>query len=150
MTYDVEDKTPWNPSKTATARVLNPLPAPETCPYCSGPAKILTHKEIYGKDFNDWPWMYGCKRCDAYVGMHPFTNIPLGTIANAELRKARNVCKKSFERIWQEGRKTRSEAYAWLAEQMKMTREACHFGWFNAEQCYEAKTACDTFLSSKP
>lgn len=134
------DKTPWNPSKKATARVKNPLPAPGECPHCqSKDIKVAHHDEIYGKAYGEWPWAYLCTSCRAYVGMHPFTNIPLGTLADTPLRKARNDCKKPFEQLWQSGQMTREQAYAGLAAHMGLTSETCHFGWFNIGQCEKAR-----------
>lgn len=141
-------KTPWNPSKTATARVKNPLSAPKICK-CGGEVKIAGHKEVYGRDYSDWPWMYRCDKCDSYVGMHPFTNIPLGTLADKETRTARNECKQSFNEIWQDGHMSRSDAYKWLAKKMGIKQEECHFGWFDADTCYTAANHCLDFLLEK-
>lgn len=142
MAYtDPATKSPWNPSRKATARVSNPLPAPTECPFCGGPVEIAHHDDIYGRPFGDWPWAYLCKPCDAYVGMHPFTNIPLGTLANKELRTARKNCKPAFERLHQHGRWDRSEAYRALADRMGIPVEECHFGWFDRQQCEAAKRA---------
>lgn len=133
------DKTQWNPSRRATARVKNPLPAPTVCPHCAGEVKIASHDEIYGKAYGEWPWAYLCTSCRAYVGMHPFTNIPLGTLADAPLRKARKECKQPFEMLWQSKKMTRDEAYAGLAKHMGVATEECHFGWFSVEQCLIAR-----------
>lgn len=134
-----EEKTPWNPSKRATARVKNPLPAPTECPHCCGEVKVAHHDEIYGKAYGEWPWAYLCTGCRAYVGMHPFTNIPLGTLADAPLRKARKECKQPFEMLWQSKKMTRDEAYEGLAYHMGLSVEECHFGWFGIEQCHRAR-----------
>lgn len=109
-------KTPTNPSRTATARVKNPLPAPTECHFCSGRVQIATHQEVYGRDYSDWPYVYLCQGCGAYVGLHPFTAIPLGTLADKATRQARKECKNPFECIWQSRLMSRSQAYGWLAE----------------------------------
>ncbi len=46
----------------------------------------------------DWPWVYICEGCGSYVGMHPFTDIPLGTLADAATREARKECKAPIQR----------------------------------------------------
>lgn len=134
-----EPKTPWNPSRKAAARVLNPLPAPTVCDKCGGEVIVSHHKEVYGRVYSDWPWMYRCPACDSSVGMHPFTSIPLGTLANRELRDLRKSCKYPFERIWQSGEMTRSEAYEALAKHLGISVESCHFGWFDQHQCRAAR-----------
>lgn len=133
------DKTPWNPSRTATARVKNVLPAPTTCPYCSSDVRIAHHDEIYGRAYGQWPWAYLCEACDAYVRMHPFTNIPLGTLANVDLRLARKVAKLPFEKLWRPYTQYRSKEYASLAKHLGIPVEHCHFGWFDVETCRKAE-----------
>jgi hypothetical protein len=140
-------KTPWNPSESATARVTNPLSAPTTCPHCGGEVSIVQNSVIYnGRSYGSWPWVYLCanRHCGAYVGMHPFTAIPLGTLATAEIRAARAMAKSLFNPLWQTGkvrRMSRSQAYARLAEVLGIPAAECHFGWFTAEQCRAAAAA---------
>lgn len=139
-------KSPVNPSRKAIARVDNPLPIPTCCPYCQAPVVIKGHAEIYnGHAYGDWPWVYGCSACDARVGMHPFTNLPLGTLANEQLRKAREQHKKPFEAIWRGGHLSRADAYAWLAQMMGLTKAACHFGLFDLDQCKQAGDLCRNY-----
>ena len=134
--------TPWNPSRSATARVKDVLPPPETCPYCGGPVELVNNSEIYGREYGKWPWAYRCMPCEAYVGLHPYTNLPLGTLANYELREARKRAKSLFQPLWQNMRTTRSGAYHWLAQRMGIPPERCHFGWFTLEQCQQAYEIC--------
>ena len=135
---DDHGKSPWHPSAKATKRVLNPLPAPTVHEACGTAVEIKHHTQIYGREYGEWPWMYRCATCDAMVGMHPFTSIPLGTLADRALRAARNAAKKPFEQLWQDQWMTRSEAYAELAAHLGIDVEACHFGWFDAAQCERA------------
>ncbi|PHM37141.1 zinc-finger-containing protein [Xenorhabdus innexi] len=137
--------TPWNPSTRAIKKVKDPLPTPTQCHYCDGNIAIVSHKAVYGKDYGNWPWLYICTACKAYVGMHPFTDIPLGTLADKETRAARNRCKPHFERIWKSGKLTRTDAYKWLAEKLGINPGECHFGWFDAEMCHKAESICREF-----
>lgn len=116
--------------------------APITCPYCGSEVEICKNDKVYGKTYGDWPWIYRCKKdaCDTHVGMHPFTNIPLGTLANSPLRRARKESKEVFQRVWmQGGSKTRTEAYSWLAHLLDIPVASCHFGWFDIDTCHRAK-----------
>lgn len=129
-------KTPWNPSRRATARVKNPLPAPTTCPYDGGPVEIVNNSAIYGREYGEWPWAFLCRSCQAYVGLHPFTAIPLGTLADGPTREARKRAKGAFNPIWQSGAMTRTDAYVWLAQQLGIeNHEECHIGWFDVATC---------------
>jgi hypothetical protein len=80
--------------------------------------------------------------------MHPFTNLPLGTLAGDALREVRNRCKKPFERIWQENHMGRSQAYRWLAEHLGKSIAQCHFGLFEAPECERAAVLCTDYLST--
>jgi len=128
-------KTPWNPSRMAIARVKNALPAPTICPHCAGKVEIAKNSEIYGREYGEWPWAYLCRGCCAYVGMHPFTAIPLGTLADEPTRDARKRAKAAFNPLWESRRMTRSEAYSWLASQLDIAVGACHVGWFDVATC---------------
>lgn len=132
---------------TAVARVKNPLPVPEQCPRCSGTSVLVVNNSaIYGKQYGKWPFAYYCDGCGAYVGMHPGTNIPLGTLADEVTRAARRDCKTPFESVWKSGLLSRTAAYQWLAEQLGISVDECHFGWFEADTCQRAKTLCEQYL----
>lgn len=135
------DKSPWNPSKKAIARVLNPLPIPSECPHCNGHVEITLNRVIYGVDYGDWPWVYHCVECHAIASMHPFTAIPMSKMAGKDLRKAREKAKKYFHTL--EECLGRRQAYAWLAGKMNMPVAECHFGWFDLDQCEKAGEICE-------
>lgn len=50
----------------------------------------------------------------------------------------RNICHSYFDRLWQEKHISRDEAYEWLATQMNLPKENCHFRYFNRERGIEA------------
>jgi hypothetical protein len=134
--------TPWNPSRRATARVKNPLPAPTICPHCGGAVEIRTNDAVYnGRKYGEWPWIYICTGCWSYVGMHPYTSIPLGTLATGEIREARKQSKRAFCGYMIAEGINRRTAYTRLAKAMGLGLEQCHFGWFGVEQCRQAEAA---------
>jgi zinc-finger-containing domain len=138
-------KTPWNPSRSATKRVKNPLPAPTVCPNCGDSVGLVSNEAIYRRKYGEWPWAYKCNNavCDSYVGLHPFTNIPLGTLANKVTREARKRAKTLFNPLWDRGGMTRSEAYTWLAGQLGIVPvENCHIGWFDVAMCERVIDVC--------
>jgi hypothetical protein len=140
-------KNPWNPSVTATVRAANPLPVPTTCP-CCGSSKIecVHHDDVYGRQYSEWPWMLRCETCEATVGLHPFTNIPLGTLATRVMRQARMRAKEAFNPLWEGGGMTRTEAYTWLAQKLGIARvEECHIGWFDVQQCNRVVEVCEAY-----
>jgi len=132
------ERTPWTPSRLAIQRVVHPLPIPTKCRHCGSAVEIAHNSEIYPTAFGEWPWLYLCRGCGAYVGMHPYTNLPLGTLANRAQREARKEVKQLFNSLWLDApdrRAARSQAYAWLASKMGLTEAQCHFGQFDELQC---------------
>lgn len=102
---------------------------------------LVGNDEIYGIPYGDWPYANVCSDrdgCDSYVGLHPYTTIPLGTLANATIREARKKVKAVFNPVWQSGRMSRGEAYAQLPKLMGIEQHECHFGWFTVERCSHA------------
>lgn len=126
-------------------KVRNPLPVPKICPNCGAGVVLVKNSEIYGREFGQWPYAYLCKTRCSYVGIHPGTTIPLGTMADAETRAARKNAKQWFEPLWK-GRRTRftkrTGAYAWLAARLGIPVAECHFGWFDKETAERAGRIC--------
>lgn len=99
------------------------------CPYCGALADHVR---------NQWGVKYECVPCDARVGCHKGTDIPLGSLANAELRAARIEAHTALDRLWRTAknkRKAREAAYAFLGNEMGLRAEQCHIGKFNLAQC---------------
>lgn len=136
-------------SRKALKRVKNPLPAPTECPYCGPGSRVflVNNSAIYnGRSYGDWPFAYLCRSCGAYVGLHPDTDLPLGTLADRELRLARSENKAHFNALMKKLGLSRNEAYQSLAEQMGISVEDCHWGWFDLDQCKRAGRICQENL----
>jgi hypothetical protein len=87
-----------------------------------------------------------CPNCKARVGCHPGTTNPLGSPANAELRRARMMLhNQRLDPLWKNaplqygnhGRR-RALAYKFLAHRMGIRGDDCHTGMFSLEQCRSA------------
>ncbi len=126
----------------AVARVRDPYPRPRTCHYCRSPVKLINNREIYGKEYGQWPYLYACTGCDAYVGLHPKTDIPLGTLANASLRDARNQNKALFLALSKDRGWSRRQAYRWLSQQLGLSPENTHWGLFQIATANRAGALC--------
>ena len=107
----------------------------EACNLCGGKVAYVHHGVVYGRTFSDWPYIYMCEKCGAFVGVHHGTNKPLGTLADSTTRSARASAHAAFDTLWGEGSMSRSEAYRWLAKQLGLTEDECHIGMFTKEQC---------------
>jgi hypothetical protein len=111
------------------------LPPITVCTFCNGEVDFVDNSVIYGKSYGKQPMVYRCNCCGAYVGAHPGTIIPLGTLADGKLREARKRAHSAFDHIWRDKGKSRGAAYRWLSEKLGVQRHACHIAWFDAATC---------------
>ncbi len=120
-----------------------------TCPYCKSATEFLQNsKAIYhGRNFGP---VYLCRPCQAWVGCHPRSWLPLGRLANAELRKWKQKAHKAFDPLWQQqaarkqwpkGR-ARRVAYSWLSEKLNLQKGECHIGLFDIDLCRQVVEVC--------
>lgn len=128
-------------SRRALARVKDRIDPPTDCPHCGECVGLVSNAEVYnGREYGNWPYVYLCSGCRAYVGLHPDTDLPLGTLADEETREARKSVKPGFMRVCRDRfGGDRGAAYSWLAERMGIETKTCHFGFFDADQCAQAE-----------
>lgn len=113
-----------------------------TCGYCGQPAELVDSAEVYeGRSYGP---IYLCRPCQAWVGVHPGTEEPLGTLARAELRALRRQAHEAFDPRWKglNAEFSRAAAYEWLAGRLDLPVTACHIGQFDEETCRRAIAAC--------
>lgn len=122
---------------------------PVSCDYCQQPAELCTGADIYPhRDDLARHHFYRCVPCEAYVGTHDGTVMPLGRLANARLRALKKSVHALFDPIWRglgtprnrgRNRKTaRSAAYGQLAIALGIPKSECHIGMFDEERCEQA------------
>lgn len=116
------------------------------CPYCNTQAEKVTGNIMYPHREDLYHLLFWrCVPCNAQVGTHKGSDgIPFGKLANKEDRLARQLAHTRFDALWKFGRiPHRGTAYSMLAEHMGMTKEECHIGNFNQEQCKKVQEFCD-------
>jgi hypothetical protein len=110
------------------------------CPYCKNPADFKHDSRMvyHGKDYGP---IYICFPCDAYIGCKKGTYIPLGRLANAELRLWRKKFRTVFDPKWnppknslldEYGKDFQAKAYTRLARILRIPIQQCHLSNFNA------------------
>ena len=117
-----------------------------TCPYCARASVLVTGDAIYPHrpDLFDKKF-WRCAPCDAFVGCHPPKTapgggqgdgtVPLGRLANAELRRLKTRAHAAFDPLWKSRRMRRRDAYAWLARELGISTANCHIGMFDEDAC---------------
>lgn len=73
--------------------------------------------------------------CDAYVRVHAGTNIPVGSLANHELRSLRRTAHQYFDQLHQSGMMSKQNAYQWLADLISAPLSEAHIGYLGEYYC---------------
>ena len=97
-------------------------PSAMRCQYCGGTVVLRSADGIYHENHSH-TMLYVCSnypRCDAYVRTHPGTNIPVGTLANRELRTLRNQAHHYFDQLYLSGLMSKQDAYCMMSKALVM------------------------------
>ena len=107
------------------------------CPYCGSHSVLRSADGIY-QDNRQNTMLYVCSRypaCDSYVRVHPGTKIPVGTMANRELRALRNEAHRNFDQLHKKGLMSKEDAYHWLASILAAPLGQAHIGYLGEYYC---------------
>lgn len=120
------------------------------CEYCGKLSEKVTGRDVYPlrSDLRSLVF-YMCKPCNAYIGCHPGTDIPLGTLANANLRKMRSAAHAKFDPIWKDRFIKRKKAYALLATYLGIHVDDCHIGMFDADTCKKVISFSHAYMAGQ-
>lgn len=118
-----------------------------SCLHCGSDCRLTDGREIYPHrgDLYEKP-VWKCDECNATVGCHPDTTIPLGYAANKETRRARSLLhEKMLDPLWKNApgddgdkRAARRKVYKYLTAQLGIEHSQCHTGMFDIHQCRAA------------
>jgi len=61
---------------------------------------------------------YMCPACEAFVGCHPGTSVPLGTLAGPRLRFHRSLLHSALDPMWRNGARKRKDVYAAISAKL--------------------------------
>lgn len=106
--------------------------------HCGSVAVLRDASFVYGQKSKSTARLYVCSRypeCDSYVTADEKTLQPRGPLADTKTRQLRIEAHRAFDRIWQCGIMSRSEAYRWLSDRLCMTRAQAHIGQFSEYWC---------------
>jgi len=120
------------------------------CPYCGSNVELKPSTVVYDKFYG---YLYICSnfpKCDSYVGTHKSNLLPLGRLANKELRVLKMKAHKYFDTIWiyrkQQGlKKARRKAYSWLSEKLNLDIDLTHIGYFDKETTEKVIKLCEPY-----
>lgn len=114
------------------------------CPYCGQPAVLEDSVVVYGRSFGK---IWRCTPCEAWVGTHRNSprHVPLGRLANAELRDWKRRAHAALDPFWVAGQMTRQEVYVWAAS--LFGKPKLHIGHFDVADC---QRLIDTLKQATP
>jgi hypothetical protein len=116
-------------------RKYNAIDIPTRCDTCwSTDIAFKNEAELYDKQRRDWPWIWHCNKCDAIVGTHPGTNMPLGYMANKDIRNKRGKLHRLLDPLWQAKIYDRDVLYDALAHLLNMEPQECHVSTLRPKQ----------------
>lgn len=107
------------------------------CPYCKRPVVARSAEGIYHNNAEGVNLLVcsGYPTCDAYVRTHPGTNIPMGSLANKQLRTLRRKAHDQFNQLYQLGVMSKNDAYSWLASVLNVPKSQAHIGYLGDYYC---------------
>lgn len=130
--------------KAERERVGMPVKAPDplasdrsiSCKYCGRGAELHSGLAVYPdrKDLADRKF-WVCWPCNAWVGCQRDGDMPLGELADEELRDARIAAHTAFDPVWKEERLSKADAYAWLSRKLGIPKERCYIGLLELDEC---------------
>ncbi len=90
-------------------------------------------------------YLYVCDRypqCDAYVAAHRKSKLPMGTLANSDLRHKRIEAHKAFDWMWRSGLMSKQQAYKWMQAKLALNEKQAHIAMFSEYMCDQLIAIC--------
>lgn len=116
------------------------------CPYCGGKAILRPASYVYGTAMIEkGRHLYLCTNwpaCDSYVSAHKSSLLPMGTLANGDLRHKRILAHRALAEYQRCHYMDKWAVYLWLQMQLGLSSEETHVGQFSAEQCEQVIKLC--------
>lgn len=120
------------------------------CPYCGAHAVLRSSKAVYQSKAKPGRHLFVCARyplCDSYVGAHEGTLLPMGTLANGDLRNKRIQAHRAFNRLWESGTMKKWQAYRWMQAKFGLCSQQAHIAMFSEYMCDQLIAECDKAAS---
>lgn len=118
----------------------------EICRYCGSRIRLVPAKQVLGASAKrlgmENEYLYQCQNCNARVGCHKGTDLPLGNVANETLRLKRMETHRVFDHFWKSRHMSRNNAYKWLSQQLRIPMAETHIAGFEMDQCQKVIELC--------
>lgn len=122
------------------------------CPYCHAHASLRPASVVYGENARSHgKYIYLCDRwpsCDAYVSAHRRTLLPMGTLADGDLRHKRILAHRALQQLCRSHHMEKWDGYIWLQAKLGLNNKQTHIGQFSDWMCDEVIRLCHQAASS--
>jgi hypothetical protein len=125
-----------------------PLPPQPVCEYCGANAKLTRFGDDPYPYRDDHGPLWVCAPCQAWIGVFARSarNVPLGRLANAELREWKGKLHSALEpmaeaKVRRDGGKifaARAKGFKWLAGLLSIEEQKCSIHLLDVDQCKAA------------
>lgn len=115
------------------------------CPYCGATATLKPSSAVYGAKDIQGGYLYVCNRypkCNSYVSAHRKSKLPMGTLANGDLRHKRIKAHQALRKLSDMGAMTKQEAYRWMQAELGLDETQAHIGKFDESMCDKLILTC--------
>lgn len=114
------------------------------CPSCNIPTVLRHKKDASGQMVGRF---YICPQCGAMVNCHQGTERAMGSVASSDLRRLRHIAHIWFDGIWRNKlKKSRYNAYSWLALRLEMNKNDVHMGTLSEKDCIRVIAICSNYI----
>ena len=117
------------------------------CPYCLKETQCMEAGEAGAPRLLPGRRAMVCPDCGSFVYCHPLTSVPLGSVADKELRRLRWETHQVFEMLPRlKLKRSRYNAYSWLSLQLGLSKDVTHIGLFDEATCRRAIDICTRYI----
>ena len=116
------------------------------CPNCGAKAALHPASFVYGNDRGTYKYLYVCDRypaCNSYVAAHRTTRLPLGSLADGDLRHKRILAHHALHSVQAQLGMNRDQSYRWLQTQMGLPGDQVHIAKCGDYRCEQIIRICE-------
>lgn len=131
--------TAWMATKTKDLCCVLMIPKKINCNLCGEEMQIKsTRKFTYSSGvYNRFMGHGNFRQCNGIVGLHPDGTI-LSYPCDSKTKAARKAVHDLIDPLWKEGKVNRKKVYQHLASALGISKEQCHIGYFDYNECIKA------------
>lgn len=85
----------------------------------------------------------GIQNVTLMIAAHRKSKLPMGTLANGDLRNKRIQAHKAFDWLWKSGLMTKRQAYKWMQAKLALSEDQAHIAKYSEYMCDVLIALCE-------